>query len=192
MKLIISIDNIREFRPIAKDIPEDRILPYIREAQQYELKQLLGDALYYDFLLRFDNQADGKYNDYQALLNGKSYPWGVQTIEHPGLIPYMSYHTLSKFYTGNPLNVTKYGIVTKIADQSEAIDARVLAAEVAALKSNALADQADIIKYLTNNGTLYPLYVFQDGSALGQNSVGFFDPDRPKAYARNGRTLTSF
>jgi hypothetical protein len=191
MKFIISIDNLREFRPIAKDIPEERILPAIREAQQYELKKLLGDALYVDFLARFDVAADSKYAVYQELLVGKQYLWGTQTIEHPGLIPYLCYHTLAKFYTSNPLNVTKYGVVTKLSDQSEAVDPKVLAAEVSALRACALSDQADIIKFLSNNGTSYPLYVFQDGSALGQLGVKFFDPDANRG-ARNGRTLTSF
>lgn len=191
MKFIISIDNLREFRPIAKDIPEERILPAIREAQQYELKKLLGDALYVDFLARFDVAADSKYTVYQELLVGKQYTWGTQTIEHPGLIPYLCYHTLAKFYTSNPLNVTKYGVVTKLSDQSEAIDPKVLAAEVSALRACALSDQADIIKFLSNNGTSYPLYVFQDGSSLGQLGVKFFDPDANRG-SRNGRTLTSF
>lgn len=192
MKLIISIENIYEFRPLAKDIPTDRILPYIREAQQYDLKQLLGDALYVDFLSRYDQTLDSMYTAYQELLNGKNYVSGTITIEHPGLIRYMAYSTLARFYNNNQINAVKYGLVQKLGEQSQQLDTKAVQSAIAELRSNALSEQADIIKFLNANGTTYPLFAYNDGSALGQNGARFFDPDEGNRSGYNGRTLTSF
>jgi hypothetical protein len=192
MKLLITQDTIKEFRPLSDGIPADRISFCIQEAQQFDLKRLLGDALYVDFLLRFDNNGDSKYAAYQDLLNGKSYTYGNISIEHPGLIGYMVYSTLVRLYNNNQINVTPYGLVQKVGDQSTPLDAKAIAIAVAELRSNALALQVDIVKYLTTNGTLYPLYAYQDGSALGQTGVKFFDSTNDRYGASNGRTLTSF
>lgn len=191
LKLLITIDNIKEFRPIAEAIPQDRILPYIAEAQLFDLKPLLGPALYLDFMNRYDVSADSKYAVYQDLLNGKDYTFGGQTLNHPGLIGFLVYFALARFYVNNPINVTRYGITQKRDQDSDPVDPRVLTNAVAELRSIGLAYQADIVKFLSANGTSYPLYNFQDGSALGQTGVKFFDPDDSSG-SRNGRTLTSY
>ena len=190
-KLIISPSNIVEFRPLAKDIPADRIMPYIQEAQQIDLKQLLGDALWLDFLNRFDVTADSKYADYQKLLVGSTYTYGTITLENPGLIGYMCYMTLARLYANNQISATKYGLVQKLNDQSQPLDAKAVQNAITELRSNALALQVDIIKFLSTNGTLYPLYAYQTGAAQGQNGAKFFDlNDSGNPY--NGRTLNSF
>ena len=191
-KLLISIQNIADFRPLSKDIPQDRITPYIMEAQRFDLKKLLGDALYVDFLAKFDASGDPQYNNYQALLNGGSYTYGTLTLENPGLIGYLAYSTLVRFYNNNQINATKYGLVSKNnGDQSQPLDFKAIAVAVAELRSNALAFQADIVKYLSANGTLFPLFNYADGSALGQTGVKFFDPNNDNYGTQNGRTLTS-
>jgi hypothetical protein len=191
-KLLISVSNISEFRPMAKEIPADRITPYIQEAQQFDLKRLLGDPLYLDFLAKFDSSVDPQYTNYQNLLNGVNYTYGNLTLANPGLIGYLSYSTLVRFYNNNQINATRYGLVQKTNDQSQPLDWKAIAVAVAELRSNALAFQEDIIKYLMANASSFPLYAYQDGSALGQTGVKFFDLNSDNYPAQNGRTLTSF
>lgn len=188
MKLLITIENMKEFRPMSAGIPQDRINPYIQEAQQFDLKRLLGDALYLDFMTKFDS-LDPMAPAYQTLLNGTTYAYGPQTLEHPGLIGYLSYMTLARFFNNNQVNATKYGITTKTSEGSEQLDWKAIAAAVADLRSNALALQVDIRKFLLVNGASYPLFTYQDGSALGQTGVKFFDPDDNFPLPSNGRTL---
>lgn len=191
-KLLISFSNIADFRPMSKEIPQERITSYIQEAQQFDLKKLLGDALYLDFITNFDNSGHAQYTNYQNLLNGVNYTYGTQTLEHPGLIGYLSYMTLVRIYNNNQINVTKFGLTRKNnGDQSTPLDVKEIAVAVAELRSNGLALQNDIVKYLTTNGTLFPLYAFQDGSALNQMGVKFFDLNNDRYGASNGRTLTS-
>jgi hypothetical protein len=189
-KQLITIEQIRQFRPASKSIPADRITPYIYEAQQHDLKPLLGDALYYDFMTRYDQSADPKYSAYQDLLNGVAYQYGNITIEHPGLTAFLVYFTLSHFYVNNQVNVTPFGLTTKKTDESDPVDAKMMANAIAELRAIALSYQADIVKFLTTKGAVYPLYNYQDGSALGNVSVKFFDPDDNRNPG-NGRTLTS-
>lgn len=193
MKLIITIENIRAVRPLAKDIPVERINPYIEEAHKFELKKLLGDPFYLDFIEKFDVSGDPNYAVYQELLNGSNYMYGAISIQHPGLVPYMCYHSLARFYNNNQINATRYGLTQKNNEQSEQLDPKIVQSAIAELRANALADQADVIKFLTTKGAVYPLYFFQDGSALGQSGVKFFDPDRPRnSRTQNGRTLISW
>lgn len=194
MKLLITVQNIAEFRPISSLIPADRITPYIQEAQQFDLKRMLGDPFYVDFMARYDQNADSKYTVYQELLNGKSYLWNGLTYEHPGLIGYLSYMTLARFYNNNQINASKYGLVQKTADNSTPLDWKAIASAVAELRSNALNFQVDIRQFLQANPASYPLFNYQDGSALGQTGVKFFDPDDGKfpGNKTNGRTLISW
>lgn len=194
MKFLITIENIKEFRPMSSSIPQDRIAPYIQEAQQFDLKRLLGDPFYADFMLRFDNNADSKYAAYQALLKGTTYTINGNNVEYPGLIGYLSYMTLARFFNNNQINVTKYGLVTKSMEQSEPLDWKAVAAAVAELRSNALNFQVDIRQFLmaSVNAGVYPLFSFQDGSAMGQTGVKFFDPDDNFPLNTNGRTLISW
>lgn len=191
MKLLINLANIREWRPIATQIPADRINPYIQEAQQFDLKQLLGDALYVDFLAKYDVTGDPQYANYQALLKGGTYTYGGVTLENPGLIPFLVYMTLARFFNNNQVNATRYGLVNKLVDESEVVDWRGIAAAVAELRANGRAFADDLTKYLDNNPTLFPLYNRRtDGGPMEGGGVKFFDPDDTN-FTGNGRTNIS-
>lgn len=192
-KMLITPDDIRGIRAIAADIPNERLLVHIKETQELELKQLLGDALYHDFITKFDISTDPMYTNYQNLLRGVNYPYSTLTIRHPGLVEYLTYFTLAKFYLEQQINVTKFGITVKKDDKSDSAPQSAINNIVASFRSYAIAKQADIVKYLTTMGSLYPLYYYQRGDQLGQIGVKFFDPqqDRPRGQY-NGRTLTSF
>lgn len=192
MKLLINLANIREWRPIATQIPADRINPYIQEAQQFDLKQLLGDALYADFLAKYDVSGDPQYANYQALLKGGTYTYGAVTLENPGLIPFLVYMTLARFYNNNQVNATRYGLVSKLAEESEAVDWRGIAAAVAELRANARAFADDLTKFLGTMQTSYPLFNRRtDGGPMEGGGVKFFDPDDTNDLTGNGRTTIS-
>ncbi len=190
-KLIITIDNIREFRPLPASMQAARILPYIQEAQQIDLKNLLGDALYLDFMTKFDDSAQGAtYTAYQDLLNGKSYSYAGQNVEHPGLVGFMAYSALARFFANNQVNATSFGVVQKEWEGSTPVSSDMIRQTVTELRSNALALRADIEKYLTANSTTYPLWAPKDGPVT--NGAMFFDPDDEQMKAANGRDLISW
>ena len=189
MKLLITRDNIREFRPLPKSMEPARILPYIQEAQQLELKRLLGDAFYLDFMTNYDN-ASVTYDKYRDLLNGKTYSYGGNTIEHPGLTGFLAYHTLAKFINNNQVNATSFGVVVKEWEGSKPVESASIRQVVTELRSNALALQADIEKFLSANASTYPLWA--PTGPVPASGAMFFDPDDDNRQAANGRDLISW
>lgn len=187
-KQLISITDLKVYRPIG-DLTEDRALPYIVEAQQIDLRSILGDSLYVDFMTRVDVTADSKYAVYQELLKGKNYTYSGTVYEHPGLIGYLAYMSLAKIYAGNSINVTKYGVTQKKQEDSEPVSREIILQEVNALRSMGMAMQAQIILFLQRNPVAYPLFNSAEAGSLNP-SFSFFDPD--KQSVRSGRTNISY
>lgn len=194
-KHLITRTNIAEFRPLSSSIPEERLTPYIIECQQVELRGLLGEALFVDFLGKFDVSGDPQYNNYQDLLNGKTYTFGSITYEHPGLIPFLVYHTLARFMRNNPINVTSYGITRKTSEGSEPIDNKTLDASIDELRGIASTYEQQIKDYLSRNQSSYPLYSYSRGDDRGMSPVKFVDLGGGNNYSTNpgnGRTNYSY
>ena len=80
MPNIITIQDIKEVRPLAQLDPQ-RVDPYINEAQENDLRPILGDALFYDFITNIDT------TKYRELLNGKTYTKNNYSIFFPGVKP---------------------------------------------------------------------------------------------------------
>lgn len=55
MKLLITIDDIRKYRQLGKQLNTDNFEGRVREVQENELTELLGRALSYDFFNELDN-----------------------------------------------------------------------------------------------------------------------------------------
>jgi len=51
--LLITLEDLKQYRPMA-DINLARVESYIREAQDNDLKEFIGPALYYDLLINVD------------------------------------------------------------------------------------------------------------------------------------------
>lgn len=174
-KLLITQTEINQYRPTSK-LDDNRVDPYILEAQVAELKPVLNDALYLDLLKYFnDPTAGANYTKYQELLKGKDWTYNGQTIRFYGVIPVLVYESLAKFAIGNPVNYSRYGMVTKIAPQSEVVDPAVLREEVRNLKSMATTYKNGLIFFLQNNKTTYPLYNYNESCDMpSRNSFKMF------------------
>lgn len=156
-KLVISANDIKKYKAIA-DIHPDRIDPYIREAQVLNLRPLLNEALYYDFLNKFQDTGDSMYSAYQNLLNGTTYTYEGQTIEYLGLKPMMVYYTLARFVVNNQVNFTAYGVAYKRSDESDRLDADSIRVQVNQFREIALAYQNGVKQFLDYNTATYTLY----------------------------------
>lgn len=55
MRLLITINNVRNYRQLSKQLNEDNFEGRVREIQENELTDLLGRALSYDFFNYLDN-----------------------------------------------------------------------------------------------------------------------------------------
>lgn len=170
--LLITQDDIKVYAPTA-ELDDARIAPYIQEAMELDLKPVLNDAFYYDFVSKVFVSGDTMYSAYQDLLYGKDYTYQTLTINYPGIKPMLSYYALARFVRDNPVHVTRFGVVTKVVAQSEQVDPKVLFGYVNEKKSAALNYQNQVIKFLCNNATTYPLYNTGGGSVNAPSKTSF-------------------
>lgn len=154
---LITPAHIKAYRPTA-DIADDRITPYILEAQHNDLRPALNDVLYYDLMTKFTDSGDAMYTKYQELINGKAYTYNSNTVYFSGLAPMVAYHALARFLVNNPVNITRFGVVQKVNPQSEPISIAAIQAVVHELRSAAISYQNELIQFLETNITDYPLY----------------------------------
>jgi hypothetical protein len=155
---LITKDDILIYRPTA-ELDADRIKPFILEAQRIDLRPVLNDVLYYDFVSKIAATGDPMYTKYQNLLNGVSYTYESSTIQFDGIKPMLSLYALARFVGANPANITRFGIVVKTPQNgSSPADATIVKHLVNELRSAAMSYQLQAVQYLDTLSSDYPLY----------------------------------
>lgn len=157
-RVIITLADLKKLRPLA-ELDGVRWEQFAVEAQDQELRPILGDGLYYDFMTKFYSTGDAMYSAYQNLLNGTTYTYNGQTIYYDGHVPMVAYFALAKLVQNNPVNITRFGVVTKTTGQSSPTDPQVIRQVVNELKSCAVTYKNQVDQFLLNNQTTYPLYI---------------------------------
>jgi hypothetical protein len=168
--LIVTRERLSAYRPISKNIPQERVEVFINEAQILDLMPILGQALYYDFISKVFVPADPMYAAYQSLLNGGTWTVNGVTKQHYGLEPIVCYYALSRLTKNNQINLTSYGVTSKVNDRSEPIEAVQLSYHVKELQSIAVGYQDMTICFLEENASTYPLYSYH-GEPLTKTSL---------------------
>ena len=163
-RCIITLQDIKQLRPTA-EMDGVRWEPFCLEAQDQDLRPILGDGLYYDFMTEFFDSTDDMYANYQKLLNGTSYTLNGQTIYFDGLKPLVGYYTLARLVQNQQVNITRYGIVTKVIAQSQPTDAQTIRQVVNELRSNAMTYKNQVDTYLLQNQTTFTLYIGSNTNA---------------------------
>jgi hypothetical protein len=172
-KYLITKNDILVYRPTAV-LDDERIKPFILEAQRLDLRPVLNDAFYYAFVNDF-NTTNGT-NDtasYETLRSGGTYTYNSQTIQFDGIIPMLSYYSLARFVQNNSIHITRMGVVSKTTDQSTQIDQRTIQALVNELKGAALMYQNQVIQYLENNINTFPIWNTGGGSSNTTKTTSF-------------------
>ena len=150
--VLITLNDLKALRPTA-ELDTVRWQPFAVEAQDQDLRPILGDGLFYQ-LMQTPSSAP-----YPNLLNGTTYTYNGQTIYFDGLKPMIGYFTLARLIQNNPINITRFGVVTKTVNQSQPVDAQVLRQVVNEMKSNAMTYKNQVDTFLLQNQTTYPLYI---------------------------------
>lgn len=147
--MIIDINDIRAVRQIAGNVDEERVNIYIREAELLDLEPVIGADLYEKLtnigtIVLDDAQtqlqdedggdtyieAEGDLpNNEFKLLNGGYYKdeCGVRH-RFEGIKKALAYFSYARFVRNHSTQVTPFGIVNKLGDDSNPADARSIAA----------------------------------------------------------------
>lgn len=162
-RVLITLADIKQLRPTA-ELDGARWEPFALEAQDQDLRPILGDGLYYDFMNEVFDTGDDMYADYQKLLNGEAYTYNSQTIYFDGVKPMLVYFTLARFVQNNPVHITRFGVVSKVVPQSQNVDGQVLRQVVNELRSNALTYKNQVDTYLLEKSETFDLYIGSNSS----------------------------
>lgn len=154
IKQLLTIEDILEFRKFTyADNAIDDIDKLIVEAQENELKNFLGQPLYYD-LLR--NSTLQKYKD---LWQGKEYTDITNfLIEFRGLRAVCAYYSLAKIYQSKLIIDTETGFVVKTNPYGTPASNKSIQDVIADLMNVAGTYQNDVIRYLINFNTDFPMW----------------------------------
>lgn len=149
---LINLDQLREQYDVSKNYREDRLNAHIWRAQRNDVKPILGAPLYYDLM---ENITAPKY---VLLVNGGEYDYNGNTIYFQGLQQLTGAYTYSRIVEHNNMFVTAKGNKQKTDNNSQKIEDITTETEGMGARSEAYNIALDVMQFLSNNPTDYPLY----------------------------------
>jgi hypothetical protein len=136
MRNIITIEDIKRYRPLTNNVAGGRIEPFITETQELDLRNLLGAELY-----------DKVVEDISPL----NYPELDELI-----VPVLAYRTYARLITHNRVTVTSNGVVNKTVEGSVQASTADVHAQVGLAKEAAVNYEERLVKFLNDNAKDYP------------------------------------
>ena len=149
---LITLSNVRQYRDVDTQYDPVRFSAFLKEVQEHDLKELLGDALWLNF---FENITD---INYATLLNGVEYTYNNQTILYSGLKPFLVWAWLAKLPLEGNLHHTQSGDVSYLRDITASPSKSVMNQALENYKQNKLVERNKIIQFLNTNPNTYPLW----------------------------------
>ena len=139
MILLISKTDFSDFRYISEHISsEKRLDQYIREAQMFDLMELMGRAFFYHVLDDAENSPTSQAT--LDLLSGVDYTDNYgHLIKFEGLKPVLVYFSYARFLANQNVTASSMGIVQKKNEFSDPVDEKTLQRLITQARSSALA-----------------------------------------------------
>ena len=106
---LITLANIQAVKSISLNINESKQLnPYILEAQNFDLRELLGDTFYLDLIADFI--ALPSLTKYSLLFNGGEYTYQNEKYYVDGIKQFLVYSTYARYVVNSGVISTATGI----------------------------------------------------------------------------------
>ena len=168
--MIITSDNIRNYRQVARNITEERIEIYIREAMSFDLLPVVGAALMqkYNVLnaatLDTSTVEDAEQlgltpEEYIYLMGGFWTDGQGVTRSHTGLREAACYFAYARFVRNHATQTTPFGIVVKEGEESQAATPQMIAAisrDAQVIGEQILRDATDYWRHVCTDNTEEP------------------------------------
>lgn len=159
-KIILKITDAQEYASISHNKEEFEILAL--NAQETDLRELLGDALYYVLYNDLDANGAPQNEPYIKLVNGITYTYDGDTIEYFGLKPFLTFVWLAYNVRGEGDNkVTNYGNAL-LGDDPQSYLTKTSKSERDELNSTYMkrvtSYRNNIVQYLNDNDTEFPTW----------------------------------
>lgn len=147
--MLISVEDIRKVRQVAKNISDERIEIYIHEAELLDILPRIG-AEFYQKLSQLgpidlgkeegllhdeggvtivaENEEDLPINMWKFLNGGYYTTSEGDTKRFEGVRKALCYFAYARFIRNHSSQVTPFGVVSKMGDESSSVDLRTIAA----------------------------------------------------------------
>lgn len=151
---LITVNDIKSIKSISDNIDNvERLDPYIIEAQDLDIRPFLGELLFYDIATNPSTTPNAK------LLAGGTYIDDTYTLFFDGLKIAIAYFAYARFIANQGINITRFGIVKKLVDNSEAISQETVSHLAGNARSVGQAYLVQVERFLDHDATITtPLY----------------------------------
>lgn len=144
---LITISDIQALKPISSNVDTTKKLnTFILEAQQFDLKELMGNAFYLDFINDFSSSPSLPV--YSSLWNGSEFTCGSKTYRHEGLKSVLIYLSYARYVLNSNTDATATGTVHKKEEYSEHVSDKTVQRLYDQAYSGALVYWEDVKRYL--------------------------------------------
>jgi GTPase SAR1 family protein len=151
---LITIADIQEFRQLDAKFSPARFAAFEQEARRKNLRGLLTDAMYLDFMKA--DRTQGKYLD---LLNGKEYNDGANVVMYYGLKPALCYWWLAIAAREGEAFLSNVGVIQFANNTQQSFETAKEKERLAASYQETAQNYAnDVTRFLNANRIVYPLW----------------------------------
>lgn len=157
-KQLTDVESVKTtVRPMSKHIDVEKILVYINESQQQDIKNALGDSLFID-LLRYVNREEGEpTNDaYDNLLHGGIYKNGNDEFIFSGLEKALNYFVYARLVKHGDRNLSRVGLMNNQIEYSSHVELKEKQEEYKDAFSVAEELMNDCLRYIKHNSDKFP------------------------------------
>jgi len=170
--MLISAEDLKKYTLIPSTVSADRLNVHIDKAETFDLKPFLGREFYYKMVTLLEAYAtslaaNSSYTataDQQLMLDlfeGKTYNNSRgNTIIYPGLRKGIALMAFARYTKWDKFRSTNTGVVKKRHEHSDPIDSSEEASQVTQARSEVNAILAEVVSFLTDNKSSYPLWKY--------------------------------
>jgi hypothetical protein len=147
MTQLITISDIIGLKTISVNVNADKKLnPFILEAQQFDLKELMGSEFYLEFINDFVGSPS--LSLYSDLFNGCEFVYCEKTIRHEGIKSVLAYLSYARYVLNSNVEATAFGTVNKITEESRHVEDKTIKRLYEQAYAGAMSYWKDVVKYL--------------------------------------------
>lgn len=117
MSLLIDKDDILKYREIARSVRDEKINPFIQDAELLDLRKMIGESLYRDLKVNFQDQK------YELLWKGGNYTHNGETYSFQGLEIVLCLLAYARYMMFGSVTDTPFGLVEKSFQDSTPVPA---------------------------------------------------------------------
>ena len=169
---LINQETFRGFEDISMNVKPERMLVFVKKAQELDLKPFLGHALFYDFIQWIDTDGTFKTGTPQKYINlflGSTYTDNYGNINvYEGMVPALVYWTFARFIEADAIRYTASGPAKKKLDDSDPLTIGELNKLVQQQRSVANAHANEIERFIWDNKNQFPLWWYNGKNKLSR------------------------